>query len=67
MEELWSKYKQAMINGQKPRFHLVDFCYIDVFEKYLPIIGIEGPRTDSVILEHSISLNNEGYIKLKMM
>lgn len=65
MEELWSKYKQAMINGQEPRFHLVDFHYFDVFERYLPIIGIEGTRIDSVILEALHQFEQRGLYKIE--
>lgn len=65
MEELWSKHKQATINGEDPRFHLVEFRNIDVFEKYLPIVGIESSRTDSVILDALYRFEQRGLYKIE--
>jgi hypothetical protein len=65
MEELWSKHMQATSNGQDPRFHLAEFRYIDVFEKYLPIVGIESSRTDSVILDALSGFEERGLYKIE--
>jgi hypothetical protein len=65
MEELWSKHKQAMLNGQQPRFHLDEFRYIDVFEKYLPIVGIENSQTDNVILDTLHQYEQRGLYRIE--
>jgi hypothetical protein len=65
MEELWSKHKQAMLNEQHPKFHLNEFRYIDIFEKYLPIVGIENSQTDNVILDTLDRYKQRGFYRIE--
>ena len=64
MEELWRKYKNAKMNGMQIKFDLNDFYYMDVFEKYLPIVGIEETKTDKLILDALQEYEKRGYIKI---
>jgi hypothetical protein len=65
MEELKRKYKNAKMNGLQTKFDLNDFYYMDVFEKYLPIVGIEESRTDNLILDALREYEKRGYFKIE--
>ena len=65
MEELKRKYKNAKMNGSQTKFDLNDFYYMDVFEKYLPIVGIEESRTDNLILDALREYEKRGYFKIE--
>jgi hypothetical protein len=65
MEELWSKHNLAILNEQQPRFHLDEFRYIDVFEKYLPVVGIEDSQTDNVILDTLGRYEERGFYRIE--
>jgi len=61
MEELWRKYQDTTKDGRQPTFHLNEFTYTDVFEKYLPIVGIKESKTDSIILDALLEYEQRGY------
>jgi hypothetical protein len=65
MEELWSKHQIAISNRQLPVFPLSDFNSIGLFENYLPVVGVEYSRTDSVILQALHEYQQRGYYKIK--
>ena len=64
MEELWGKYKSAKMNGLQTKFDLNDFYYMDVFEKYLPIVGIKESKTDNLILDTLREYEKRGYFTI---
>jgi hypothetical protein len=64
MEELWAKYKNAKMNGLQTRFDLNNFYYMDVFEKYLPIVGIRESKTDNLILDALREYEKRGYFTI---
>jgi hypothetical protein len=64
MEELWSKYKNAKTIGLQTNFNLNDFYYMDVFEKYLPIVGIRESKTDNIILDTLREYEKRGYFRI---
>jgi hypothetical protein len=51
MEELCKKYQNATKSGLSTQFHLDDFYNTDIFEKYLPEVGIRKPDADNLIFE----------------
>jgi hypothetical protein len=64
MEELWRKYKNAKMIGLETKFDLNDFYYMDVFEKYLPIVGIRESKTDNLILDTLREYEKRGYFTI---
>lgn len=65
MEELWSKHQIAVSNRQLPVFSLSDFNSIGLFEDYLPVVGVEYSRTDSVILQALHEYQQRGYYEIQ--
>ncbi len=65
MEELWRKYQEATNDGRQPAFHLNEFKDFDMFEKYLPIVGIKESKTDSVILDTLLKYKQRGYYRIE--
>jgi hypothetical protein len=65
MGELWRKYKNAKMNGLQAKFDLNDFYNMDVFEKYLPIVGIKESKTDNLILDALQEYEKRGYFKIE--
>ena len=65
MEELWRKYQDTTKDGRQPTFNLNEFTYIDVFEKYLPIVGIKESKTDSFILDALLEYELRGYYRIE--
>jgi hypothetical protein len=51
MEELCKKYQNAIKTGLSTNFHFDDFYNTDIFEKYLPEVGIRKPDADNLIFE----------------
>lgn len=50
MEELSRKHMSALSDNISTYFLLSEFCYLDVFHRYLPTIGIPESLTADVIL-----------------
>lgn len=65
MEELWRKYQDATNDGRQPVFHLNEFRDFDMFEKYLPIVGVKGSETDGVILDTLIEYEQRGFYRIE--
>jgi hypothetical protein len=64
-EELWRKHQEATNDGRQPTFHLNEFRYIDVFEKYLPRVGIKESKTESIILSTLLEYEQKGYYRIE--
>lgn len=64
MEELCKKYQNAIKIGLPTMFHLDDFCNTDIFEKYLPEVGIRRPEADNLIFETLRRYEERGYYKM---
>jgi len=64
MEEFWSKYQETKANGGDLRFHLAEFRHIDVFEKYLPVVGIPKSQADGAILDILNQYGKRGLYKI---
>lgn len=64
MEELWSKYNETKVNGGDLRFHLDEFRRIDIFEKYLPVVGIPKSQADDAILDILNQYGKRGLYKI---
>jgi hypothetical protein len=65
MEELCKKYQNATKIGLPTTFHLDDFYNTDIFEKYLPEVGIRSPEADNLILETLRRYEERGYYKIE--
>jgi len=65
MEELWRKYQGATNDGRQPIFHLNEFKDFDMFEKYLPIIGMKESKADSDILDTLLKYEQRGYFRIE--
>jgi hypothetical protein len=61
MEELCKKYQNATKIGLPTKFHLDDFYNIDIFEKYLPEVGIRKPEADNLIFQTLREYEERGY------
>lgn len=65
MEELWGKHQNATNDGRQPTFHLSEFRDFDVFEKYLPIVGVRESKTDNVIFDTLLEYEQRGYYRVE--
>jgi hypothetical protein len=65
MEELCRKYKNAVELGLSTKFVLNDFYNTDVFEKYLPRVGIRKPETENLIIEALQEYEKRGFYKIE--
>jgi hypothetical protein len=64
MEELWCKYMETKVNRGDLKFHLAEFRHIDVFEKYLPAVGIPKSQADGAILDILNQYGKRGLYKI---
>lgn len=65
MEELCKKYQNAALNRLQTKFYLKDFYYMDVFEKYLPEVGITESNADNLIRDTLQQYEKRGYYKIE--
>jgi hypothetical protein len=65
MEELCKKYKNAAELGLSTKFILNDFYNTDIFEKYLPEVGIEKPDAENLIFKTLREYEKGGYYKIE--
>ena len=65
MEELCKKYQNATKIGLPTMFDLDDFYNTDIFEKYLPEVGIRRPEADNLIFETLREYEERGYYKIE--
>jgi hypothetical protein len=65
MEELWRKHQEATSDGRQPTFHINEFKYIDLFERYLPTLGIEEPKADAIVLDTLLEYERRGYYRIE--
>jgi hypothetical protein len=63
MEELWRKHQEATNDGRQPAFHINEFKNIDLFEKYLPRLGLKKSKADSIVLDTLLEYEQRGYYK----
>ena len=65
MEELCRRAQNAINEGRQPSFHLSDFDYINLFERYLSKEGLISSNTDGVILDTLLEYENSGHYKIE--
>ena len=65
MEELCRKHQEATNDGRQPTFHLNEFKCIGSFERYLPRLGIEGSKADSIVLDTLLEYERRGYYRIE--
>lgn len=65
MEELWRRHQEATNDGRRPTFHIKEFRYIDIFERYLPRFGLEGPKLEAMVLDTLVEYEQRGYYKIE--
>lgn len=65
MEELWKKHREATNDGRQPTFHINEFKNINLFETYLPRVGIEESEADGVVLHTLLEYEQRGYYRIE--
>jgi hypothetical protein len=65
MEELCKKYQNATMIGLSTQFYLNDFYNTNIFEKYLPRLGISKPDADILIVDTLRKCEERGYYKIE--
>lgn len=65
MEELWRKHQEATNDGRQPTFHFNEFKNIDMFEKYLPRLGIRESKADSIVMDTLLEYEQRRYYRIE--
>ena len=65
MEELWRRHQEATNDGRQPTFHFNEFKYIDLFERYLPRLGVEESKADAIVIDTLIEYEQRGYYRIE--
>jgi hypothetical protein len=65
MEELWRKHQEATKDGRQPTFHINEFKNIYLFETYLPGLGMQESKADSIVLDTLLEYEQRGYYRIE--
>ena len=65
MEELLKKHQEATNDGRQPTFHFNEFKNTDMFERYLPRLGIQESKADSIVTDTLLEYEQRGYYRIE--